>query len=81
MSILPLFKHKISLLCLQKIRWTREGSREIKVDGCKLWYTRNANRRNGVDIVVDEEWRENVVGVKRIMDQIISVKVIVRLRS
>ena len=28
-------------------------------------------------IIADNEWRKNVVGVKRIMDQIISVKVIV----
>ena len=32
-------------------------------------------------IIADNEWRKNVVGVKRIMDQIISVKVIVRFRS
>ena len=51
-------------------------SREIKVNGAKLWYIGKVNGRNGVDIIVDKEWRKNVVGVKRIEDRIMCMKVI-----
>ena len=70
-------KRKINILCLQETRWAGEKSKEIKVNGSKLWYTGKVNGRNGVGIIADKDWKKNVVGVKRIEDRIISLKVIV----
>ena len=36
------------------------------------------NARNGVGIIVDKEWRNNVVEIKKIEYRIISLKMIVR---
>lgn len=63
-------------MCLQETRWAGERSREIKVNGSKVWRTRKVNGMNGVGIIADEEWQE-CCGVNRIEDQIIFLKVIV----
>ena len=67
-------KRKINILCLQEIKWVREKSTEIKVNGSKLWYTKKVNGRNDVGVIVDKEWRQNIVGVERIEDCIMCVK-------
>ena len=66
---------KINILCLQETKWSGEKSREI--NGFKLWYTGKVNGRNGVGIIADEEWKKNVVEVKRVEDRIISLRMIV----
>ena len=53
-------KCKINILCLQETKWVEEKSREIKVNGSKLWYTGKVNGRNDVGIIVDKN-RENML--------------------
>ena len=50
---------KINILCLQETKWVGEKAKDI--NGYKLWYTNKVSRRNGVDIILDEVWKKNVV--------------------
>ncbi|KAI9078219.1 hypothetical protein K1719_039833 [Acacia pycnantha] len=43
----------------------------------RLWYTGKVCTRNSVGILIDKEWRSNVVEVKKIEDIIIYVRMIV----
>ena len=45
--------------------------------GFKLWYTGKVKNRNGVGIIVDKQWKKDVVDVKRVGDRIISIKLVV----
>ncbi|KAI9111187.1 hypothetical protein K1719_017798 [Acacia pycnantha] len=64
------------LLKIQETKWSGERSRR-EINGFKLWYTRKVNGRNGIGIITDNEWRKNVVEVKRVEDIIISLRMIV----
>ncbi|XP_063595885.1 uncharacterized protein LOC134772741 [Penaeus indicus] len=67
-------RRKIGVLCVQETRWKGNKSREIG-EGCKLIYTGANNQgRNGVGIILDKKWRENLVHVGRRSDRIMSVK-------
>ncbi|KAH1204248.1 3-isopropylmalate dehydratase large subunit, chloroplastic [Glycine max] len=43
----------------------------------KLWYTKKIRSRNGVGIIVDKEWKKDVVDVRRVGDRIIALKLVV----
>uniref|UniRef100_A0A0R0GBM1 Endonuclease/exonuclease/phosphatase domain-containing protein n=1 Tax=Glycine max TaxID=3847 RepID=A0A0R0GBM1_SOYBN len=45
--------------------------------GFKLWYTGKIRSRNGVGIIVDKEWKKDVVDVRRVGDRIIVLKLVV----
>ncbi|XP_047267502.1 craniofacial development protein 2-like [Capsicum annuum] len=49
---------------MTETRWV--GSKARDVGGYKLWYLRRDKHRNGVDILVDEEFRGQVVEIKRV---------------
>ncbi len=62
---------------MQETRWKGNKSREIG-EGCKLLYSGANNQgRNGVGIILDREWREDLVQVERRSDRIMSVKIAV----
>ncbi|XP_016546434.1 craniofacial development protein 2-like [Capsicum annuum] len=46
------------------------------MDGYKLWYSVSERHRNGVGILVNEEFRGRVVKVKRISDRLTSIKLV-----
>lgn len=64
----------VSIVYLQETMWKEKKSKEI--DGFKLWYTREANNKNGIWIIVDKYLKEKVVDVKRIRDMIIAMKIV-----
>ncbi|XP_013787982.1 uncharacterized protein LOC106471902 [Limulus polyphemus] len=67
-------RRKVGGLCVQETRWRGNKSRDIGA-GCKLAYSgANAQGRNGVGIVLDSKWREDLVSVGRRSDRIMSVK-------
>jgi len=43
----------------------------------KHWYTGNVKSRNGVDIIVDKEWKKDIVDVKMIGDWSVAYKFVV----
>ncbi|XP_060212066.1 uncharacterized protein LOC132639642 [Lycium barbarum] len=68
-------KRKISIACVQKSRWV--GDRARDVDGFKLWFSGGPKGKNGVGILVDRELRVLVVGVKKVSDRLMTIKIVV----
>ncbi|KAH1137029.1 hypothetical protein GYH30_027138 [Glycine max] len=70
-------RRKINFMCLQETKWTGEKAKELDNSGFKLWYTGKIRLRNGVGIIVDKEWKKDVVDVRRVGDCIIALKLVV----
>ena len=67
-------RRKVNILCVQETSWERNKSKELG-EGCKLIYSgTNPDSRNGVGIILDKVWREDLVGVVRRNDRIMRVK-------
>ena len=46
------------------------------IDGYTLFYAGKNNTRNGVGIVVGKDFKEKIVGVKRLSNRIITIKLV-----
>jgi len=59
---------------------TRRGINFMCLDssGFKLWYTSEIRSRIGVGIIVDKEWKKDIVDVNMIGDRIIALKFVVK---
>ena len=64
-------------MCLQETKWVGKKAKELDSSGFKLWYTDEVRSRNGVGIIVDKEWKKDIVDVKTIGDRIIALKIVV----
>jgi len=53
-------------------------AKEFDSLGFKLWYTSQVRSRNGVGIIVDNEWQKDIVDLKRIGYRIIALKVVAK---
>jgi exonuclease III len=67
-------RRKINFMCLQETKWVGKKVKELDSLGFKLWYTGKVRSRNGVGIIVDKEWKKDIVDVQRIGDHIIALK-------
>ncbi|XP_059281266.1 uncharacterized protein LOC132034960 [Lycium ferocissimum] len=68
-------KRRINIACVQETKWV--GSRAKNVDTYKLWFSNRSRDRNGVGILVDNDLRDQVVGVKRVSDRLMKIKLVV----
>ena len=63
-------------MCLQGTKCVGTKAKELDTSGFKLWYIGKVRAKKGVNIIVDKTWKNNVVKVKRIGDQILSLKTV-----
>lgn len=47
------------------------------IDGYKLFNKRKSNTRDGVGIAVDKDLKDKIVGVKRLSDRVIAIKLVI----
>ncbi|KAK3559066.1 hypothetical protein QTP86_002423 [Hemibagrus guttatus] len=66
-------KRKVDILCVQETRWKGSKARSIGA-GFKLFYYGVDCKRNGVGVVLKEEFVRNVLEVKRVSDRVMSLK-------
>ncbi|KAK3544088.1 hypothetical protein QTP86_001256 [Hemibagrus guttatus] len=66
-------RRKVDILCVQETRWKGSKARSIGA-GFKLFYYGVDSRRNGVGVVLKEEFVRNVLEVKRVSDRVMSLK-------
>ncbi|KAK3548121.1 hypothetical protein QTP70_004879 [Hemibagrus guttatus] len=66
-------RRKVDLLCVQETRWKGSKAHSIGA-GFKLVYHGVDTKRNGVGVVLKEEYRGNVLEVKRVSDRVMSLK-------
>ncbi|KAI5613458.1 hypothetical protein C0J50_11346 [Silurus asotus] len=65
-------RRKVDMLCVQETKW--KGSKENIGGGFKLFYHGVDGKRNGVGMILKEEYSKSVVEVKRVFDRVINVK-------
>ncbi|KAK3522434.1 hypothetical protein QTP86_010804 [Hemibagrus guttatus] len=66
-------RKKVDILCVQETRWKGSKARSIGA-GFKLFYYGVNSKRNGVGVVLKEEFVRNVLEVKRVSDRVMSLK-------
>ncbi|KAK3507240.1 hypothetical protein QTP70_012139 [Hemibagrus guttatus] len=66
-------RRKVDILCVQQTRWKGRKARSIGA-GFKLFYYGVDSKRNGVSVVLKEEFVRNVLEVKRVSDRVMSLK-------
>lgn len=66
-------RRKVDILCVQETRWKGSKARTIG-SGFKLFYHGVDRKRNGVGVILKEEFVKNVVEVKRVSDRLMSLK-------
>ncbi|KAK3535523.1 hypothetical protein QTP70_016943 [Hemibagrus guttatus] len=66
-------RRKVDILCVQETRWKGSKARSIGA-GFKLFYYGVDRKRNGVGVVLKEEFVRNVLEVKRVSDRVMSLK-------
>ncbi|XP_065675628.1 uncharacterized protein LOC136091844 [Hydra vulgaris] len=66
-------KRKLDILCVQDTRCKGSKARSIG-GGFKLFYHGVDRKRNGVGVILKEEFSKSVVEVKRVSDRVICVK-------
>lgn len=66
-------RRKVDILCVQETRWKGSKARSIGA-GFKLFYYGVDSKRNGVGVVLKEEFVRNVLEVKRVSDRVMSMK-------
>ncbi|KAK3542098.1 hypothetical protein QTP86_014017 [Hemibagrus guttatus] len=69
-------RRKVDILCVQDTRWKGSKARSIGT-GFKLFYYGVDTKRNGVGVVLKEEFVRNVLEVKRVSDRVMSLKVVI----
>ncbi|KAK3550781.1 hypothetical protein QTP70_004915 [Hemibagrus guttatus] len=66
-------RRKVDILCVQETRWKGSKARSIGA-GFKLFYYGVDSKRNGVGVVLKEEFVRNGLEVKRVSDRVMSLK-------
>ncbi|KAK3553266.1 hypothetical protein QTP86_032776 [Hemibagrus guttatus] len=66
-------RRKVDILCVQETRWKGSKARSIGA-GFKLFYYGVDSKRNGVGVVLKEDFVRNVLEVKRVSDRVMSLK-------
>ncbi|KAK3570532.1 hypothetical protein QTP86_022066 [Hemibagrus guttatus] len=71
-------RRKVDILCVQETRWKGSKARSIGAE-FKLFYYGVDSKRNGVGVVLKEEFVRNVLEVKRVSDRVMSLKLKIEL--
>ena len=66
-------RRRIDIMGIQETKWGGNSARVLG-DGYKVIYSGEVNKRNGVGVVVAEEWTKGVVSVDRVSDRLLAVK-------
>ena len=66
-------KRKVDILCVQETRWKGSKTRNIG-GGCKIFYHGEDGRRNGVGVILKEDYIGRVLEVKRVSDRMMYMK-------
>ncbi|KAK2899617.1 hypothetical protein Q8A73_012746 [Channa argus] len=66
-------RRKVDILCVQETRWKGSKARSLGA-GFKLFYHGSDRKRNGVGVILKEDFVRNVLEVKRVSDRLMSLK-------
>ncbi|KAK2909600.1 hypothetical protein Q8A73_007315 [Channa argus] len=66
-------RRQVDILCVQETRWKGSKARSLGA-GLKLFYHGSDRKRNGVGVIMKEDFVRNVLEVKRVSDRLMSLK-------
>ncbi|KAI5097893.1 hypothetical protein C0J45_11620 [Silurus meridionalis] len=66
-------RRKVDMLCVQQTKWKGSKAKNIG-GGFELFYHGVDGKRNGVRVILKEEYSKSVVEVKRVSDWVMIVK-------
>ncbi|KAK2917518.1 hypothetical protein Q8A73_004265 [Channa argus] len=66
-------RRKVDILCVQETRWKGSKAKSLGA-GFKLFYHGSDRKRNGVGVILKEDFVRNVLEVKRVSDRLMSLK-------
>ena len=72
-------RRMISIASLYETKWVGEKSRKIENTRYKFYYAGKDRRRNGVEIILFKHLNNYVVAIKRIVDRILLIKLMVEM--
>ena len=68
-------RRKIDVLCVQETKWKGSKARSMG-KGYKLLYYGLDGKRNGIGVILKEEYASSVVEVKRVSDRVLALKLV-----
>ncbi|XP_071699845.1 uncharacterized protein [Rutidosis leptorrhynchoides] len=71
-----LLKSNVDILCVQETRW--RGEEAVDIDDYRLWFSGSRVARNGVGILIGPLYKDNIVGVDRCSNRVMSVRVVIQ---
>ena len=66
-------KRKVDIPCVKETRWKGSKARNVG-DGCNIFYHGEYGRRNGVGVILKEDYIGRVIEVKRVSDRMMYMK-------
>ena len=66
-------KRKLDILCVQETKWKGSKAKNIG-DGCNIFYHGEDGRRNGVGVILKEDYIERVLEVNRVSGRMMYMK-------
>jgi exonuclease III len=66
-------RRNIEIACIQETKWKGEKAKELG-NGYKIIYVGKQTSRNGVGVILNEEWKRKVVQVIRVKDRLIMIQ-------
>jgi len=72
-----MIRRKINFICQQETKWMGEKEKELDSSRFKHWYIEKVRSKNSVGIIVDKEWKKDILDVKMIGNLIVAHKFVV----
>ena len=66
-------KRNVDIVCVQETKWKVSKAKNIG-DGCKIFYHDEDGRRNGVGVILKEDYIGRVIEAKRVSDRMMYMK-------
>ena len=67
-------RRNVNILCVQETKWVGKKAKIIEPWGYKLQYTSKDRNHNGVSVIINKQFLDIVVEVRRKNDRILLVK-------
>jgi exonuclease III len=66
-------RRRVDVLCVQETRWRGNGVKML-ANGCKLFYSGGSERKNGVGVILSQQWCGRVLQVTRCSERLLMIK-------
>ena len=70
-------RRRVNILCVQETKWKGQKAKEVDNTSFKLWYIGTVANINGVGVLIDKNFKNSVVGVRKQGDRFILVKLVI----